>query len=740
MKNLNYLLLTVMTMLLVASCSQDETLSIESGNASTVTFTVDVPESGPQSRAIGDGKTVDKLVYAIYEDGVEVSNLGGDNTAGFPQTLTLSLLKDKTYEIAFWAQSSECTAYNTADLTAVEVKYDGFKNNDETRDAFFKTIKHEVAGNASVAVELERPFAQINVGASDWEEAVAAGFTVKESKVKITNAANRLNLLTGKASTEGDPAIVEYNYAAIPELTDKLKANGEEYTYLSMSYFLVDDKNSEDGTGQATLEGLEFVFKDANSQTMTLTQGLTSVPVRRNYRTNILGNLLTGEIDFDITIDDDFETPDYNSIKVVKTVQEFKDALKNKFQTEIIVDGAIGSENNYTEYTIDRPVIIRSATTRSTENAKVFGTFMITADDVTIDNLAIQNRGDFTNDDGKTPGTMHRGGIYVLANNVTITNNTITNGLGDKLGLSNAIQIMTLTENNPLSNYEIKDNKILGHENVVTNWSSSGIIITQNHKPSSAGGAEIKTITATDDDYQNLMTGNTFKNNKINVQHADWGKGGLILFPYTEVKSKAGLTAALEDKRVGVIDVKGIIGKDEYTIYNVDREVTIKGGKDAKVFGTFIVKSDDVTIDNLAIQNAGDLDKKSSNNRGGIYVFANNVTITNNTFTNGIGKNPGLSNAIQLMSPTVDNSLSNYVVKGNKITGHFQGLSDWDSSGIVIAQGYKPDSAGADVLAISATDTDYQKLLNDNTFTNNKIDVTHQDWSKSGDEVVLFPK
>ena len=92
MKKLNYLFVALMTMLLAVSCSQDETFSIDTNSSEAlVSFNLELP-GGPQTRAIGDGTGVDKLVYAIYEDGVEITNLSSVNTDGFPQTLNLSTI------------------------------------------------------------------------------------------------------------------------------------------------------------------------------------------------------------------------------------------------------------------------------------------------------------------------------------------------------------------------------------------------------------------------------------------------------------------------------------------------------------------------------------------------------------------------------------------------------------------------------------------------------------------------
>lgn len=211
-----------------------------------------------------------------------------------------------------------------------------------------------------------------------------------------------------------------------------------------------------------------------------------------------------------------------------------------------------------------------------------------------------------------------------------------------------------------------------------------------------------------------------------------------------KVSNKEELENALTTEVVTEITIEGTMGSDgAYTVYNVDRAVTIKGGADAKVYGTFIVKADGVTIDNLAIQNKGDLKGESTTNRGGIYVFANDVTLTNNTITNGLGENDGLSNAIQIMSPTKGNLLSKYTIIGNNLIGHDNEVPNWSSSGIVIAQNYTPGSIGKEVKAITATAEDYQNLLKGNTFTNNKIDLTHQDWTKDlegGPVLYVYPE
>lgn len=298
--------------LLATSCSNDELDAVQSGNEAQVTFSLGVEGGiGVKTRAISDGTGADKLVYAVFDkDGNRITTISKVERTNvtFPATETLILAKGQTYKVAFWAQDADCSAYTLDDNMNVTVDYADAANNDETRDAFFKTETFTVTGTASIDVVLKRPFAQINVGVTteDWKAAVASGITIDQSKVVVKNAATSLNLVTGAVS---NPTDVTYNLATIP--AEELKVDtdkdgnisaSETYNWLSMSYILVND-DSVDGAQKTTLEGLEFTFKPESGNDITLKDGLTSVPVQRNRRTNILGKLLTGDITFNISID-----------------------------------------------------------------------------------------------------------------------------------------------------------------------------------------------------------------------------------------------------------------------------------------------------------------------------------------------------------------------------------------------------------------------------------------------------
>lgn len=328
-------------MLFATSCSNDELEAVQSGNEAQVTFSLGL-EGGIATRAISDGTGAKKLVCAVYDADNEViktisiNNQAVDATTGqfvndkafqggLTDQINVTLAKGQTYTMVFWAQNGACDAYDTDDLKAVEIDYTngaegtaatGDFNNDETRDAFYAAETFKVEGNKEINVTLKRPFAQINVGVTseDWNAAVASNITIEKSSVVIKNAATSINLLTGEVGNETTDVEVLYIENAIPqgemlEVDTDGDGEKEEYHWLSMSYILVadhdetEDANGLLGTDKATLQGLQYTFIPESGEPIAFAEGLAGAPVQRNWRTNIIGKILTGDVQFNITID-----------------------------------------------------------------------------------------------------------------------------------------------------------------------------------------------------------------------------------------------------------------------------------------------------------------------------------------------------------------------------------------------------------------------------------------------------
>ena len=294
------------SMMLFTACQDDldNGLKGEDGN---VTFSVEVP-SNIASRAFGDGTKALNLSYAVYESGQQtplITSTDEVKFTGLKATVNMRLVNGKTYDIVFWADNENAPyAFNAATQT-VTVDYAQVANQNENFDAFFKAETLKVEGTINETIQLTRPFAQINIGATDYAVATQFGFTTASSSVKVGGVANTLNLLTGVVSGE---ETITFASAAVPGEGETFPATGVDADYLSMTYVLVG--------ADKTITDVEFTATSTNQETVT--RKYTNVPVQRNYRTNIYGNILTEAANFNVEIVPGFNEPPYSNIDLLK--------------------------------------------------------------------------------------------------------------------------------------------------------------------------------------------------------------------------------------------------------------------------------------------------------------------------------------------------------------------------------------------------------------------------------------
>ena len=376
-------------LMLANSCSEDNNVPQADSSLAQVTFKVSA--DGALTRAISDGTTVDELVYRVFDkNGNPIATLplvkeaAADLSSG--HTVALTLAKGQTYKVAFWAQKAGNTAYTVNDNMQVAVNYSG-ANNDESRDAFFNAVEITVKDDVAQTVELKRPFAQLNVGSTtaDWNAAVASGATVTESKVTVKQAATMLNVLDGKVSGAAD---VNFTYAAKPGELLKVDADGdgtkEDYEYLSMSYILPND--ATDGT-QKTLASAEFTFKTASGTEIVVKNGLQNLPLQRNYRTNIVGNILSGTTTFTVVVDPAFSTPDHNTTYRMVHASTQAEMTAAASQPNTVVKLASG--NSYTLSTAPADGVVFSSDDAATTTVKIPAS--VTATNVSFENVTVES-------------------------------------------------------------------------------------------------------------------------------------------------------------------------------------------------------------------------------------------------------------------------------------------------------------------------------------------------------------
>ena len=281
-------------MLFATSCQNDLDVMGNVGNEALVSFTVTTPEM--VTRAYSDGLSATHLQYAVYQGESELRDLTvTDGEIHGTTTVNLQLATGNTYTVLFWAAAED--APYTVDFGAktMTVDYNGALSNDENRDAFYAKHTFTVTGTQTETVKLYRPFAQLNIGTADYQASEDAGYVPTKSQVKVATYST-LNLWNGSVA---DETTCTYAFAAIPD-GEEFPVDG--YEYLAMNYVLVGAKQVVD---------VEFSYKDEASEAKTRTVG--SVPVQRNYRTNIYGNLLTSMVDINVEIVPEYNEPAYEA-------------------------------------------------------------------------------------------------------------------------------------------------------------------------------------------------------------------------------------------------------------------------------------------------------------------------------------------------------------------------------------------------------------------------------------------
>lgn len=276
----------------------------DEGEKSQVTFTVDVPEATVTTRGLSDAATTDQLICQVFlNDGnyTPVPELTQTVTVeNRKATVNFTLVKGNKYAFIFWAQASGTGYYNTEDLRSVKMNVANVKANEPKMDAFWATETLTATANPSTKSKtLYRALAQVNFGSKmpDRSDALA----VTESSITMKGVADIFHPFLGNKSTACEGS-VDITFAKNATITDeKLKVSEEEYDYLSTAYVFASKQDQ-------SLTDVSATFKYENGKETSVSA--PNAPIQGNYRTNIIGDLLTVGSTWTITIDSEFKGGD----------------------------------------------------------------------------------------------------------------------------------------------------------------------------------------------------------------------------------------------------------------------------------------------------------------------------------------------------------------------------------------------------------------------------------------------
>lgn len=310
MKKLIYLTLGLVAVISAGSCQKE--INYLEGETS-VKFELTTGEIA--TKAIADGTNIDVLYWELYgaDPATAATPLGEgivrDSDGNKKFTVNLKLVADQDYNIVFWAQVDGKQHYIVDDLRSVKINtYDDESANDETRAAFFAVRPFHTENGVAIneTVILKRPFAQLNLGATTYETSLnlvnSGVIKVESTAVTVSNIADSFNTLDGVGEASSNfSGEVTFQAAATPngvldQTEQMLEVKNDDYYWLGMNYLIV--------TGDADNVTVDVTL---NTNMGSVKHLIDNVPVKENYRTNILGNLLTTGAKFNIEIDAEFE-------------------------------------------------------------------------------------------------------------------------------------------------------------------------------------------------------------------------------------------------------------------------------------------------------------------------------------------------------------------------------------------------------------------------------------------------
>ena len=303
--------------LFLAGSCQKEKFEVPANG--TVTITVEAP-GAINTKAIADGTNVNEVHYAVYKtnsgEDYSIDDSGaitGPLAQGVVEmsnkraSIEFDLLQDQDYTVIFWAQVKDAGHYTLGDLRTITIDDAVVDGNDETRAAFFARYDFSTYEHKDHTVTLRRPFAQLNLlttleSLTPVQQGQTTGYTldVQTSQVKVVGLGKSFNTLTGVAPAADETLL--YEMAATPAKQGQatLNVGGKDYHYVSMNYLFVPEE-----------EKLVDIKYNVVTDKGSIEHEIVAVPVKENYRTNVIGNLCTNETTFEIIVDAEFETPEF---------------------------------------------------------------------------------------------------------------------------------------------------------------------------------------------------------------------------------------------------------------------------------------------------------------------------------------------------------------------------------------------------------------------------------------------
>ena len=338
MKKLIFCVAALATALFAGSCQKENFEQAAGGK--TVTYTVQLPDVATKAadtdRFIGDGKNVDQLIYEVWKtEAVEDAQLNStdktylmfrkeaDRNENGVFTFDLDLVNKQNYTILFWAQVKDAGHYRTTDLKNVQIVSNTYAF-DESRAAFFGVdfIKASEPRKSKQTKTLTRPFGQINLATTlKTKEQLGYDLNVVETTVTVSRVASTFNVAAQKA-VDSDQSYV-FRVAAPDKNAETyvekpITVKGTDYKWISMNYVFVPAN-----------QGLVDVDYTITTNHGAVENSISNIPAQVNYKTNIVGNLLTSKTEYIVDLNANWVGEYVHEVVTVASASDLQEAIDN---------------------------------------------------------------------------------------------------------------------------------------------------------------------------------------------------------------------------------------------------------------------------------------------------------------------------------------------------------------------------------------------------------------------------
>lgn len=311
------------------SCNSDDDIQglVNNGDMEEVTFSIN-PDTGVKTKAAAP-KVEDynlRYILEVWSTGTTPARIGSRyehivaySGSAYPSgTFSLSVPKGSNFDVVVWvdyvttaaATSAAVTTpttdnhYVTTSLNAITRKGSWAVGMDD-QDAY-TAVEHWTSGTGATSITAKRPFAQINIAASDKDKWNSEFKYTEDQELSVSitiTAPSTYNAVKGDVETTTSSVTVAQVTKAddTPEMPDQIN-------YYSGLIFA---PTKGEGYDKDKLFSIDITATmETNTGTLSPTAyTLTNVPLTKNWSTNISGNLFIGEAtNFTITTDTAFDT------------------------------------------------------------------------------------------------------------------------------------------------------------------------------------------------------------------------------------------------------------------------------------------------------------------------------------------------------------------------------------------------------------------------------------------------